>query len=356
MDALASISFPVLRGLQAGREYFVGMWTLRMLSRVTVFDEAEVPPEIRSQRVLNHGRLPEMVDYLVNDPKSYVFSALTASIDAEWRFEPLDGTDQLGTLHVPLDANYVINDGQHRRAAILQALKERPELASETIAMVFYLDIGLARCQQMFSDLNRHAVRPSRSLGVLYDHRDAKAKLAREVVLKSSFFREIVDLERSSLAARSKKLFTLSAFYTACADLVRGLESGDLEQDASRLREYWEKVASHMPEWRAVREGRLSSGEVRQNMIHSHGLVLQALARVGSTLLRQKNWKNQLRRLRQIDWSRRNTDLWEHRALHNGAVLKSSQSLHLTTAVIKRALGIPLTDEEQLAETQLEAV
>ena len=66
----------------------------------------------------------------------------------------------------------------------------------ETIAVVFFLDLGLERCQQMFADLNRYALRPSKSIGVLYDHREDRAKLARLVVLQSPVFRDVVEERR----------------------------------------------------------------------------------------------------------------------------------------------------------------
>ena len=82
-------------------------------------------------------------------------------------FQPLDGGEgsgeRVGTLTIPMSAKFVINDGQHRRAAIQQALVESPDLGDESIAIVLFLDLGLNRCQQMFADLNRHAVRPSKS-------------------------------------------------------------------------------------------------------------------------------------------------------------------------------------------------
>ena len=68
-----------------------------------------------------------------------------------------------------MKARFVINDGQHRRAAIEAALRENPDLGDETIAVVFFLDVGLKRCQQMFADLNRYAIRPTTSLSILYD-------------------------------------------------------------------------------------------------------------------------------------------------------------------------------------------
>src|SRR5208337_1074243 len=147
---------------------------------------------------------------------------------------------RIGMLKVPMDAKFIINDGQHRRAAILSALEQKPELGGETIAVVFFLDIGLARSQQMFADLNRYAIRPSRSLGLLYDHRNDKAKLAKLVIMKSEIFRDIVDMEKSSLAARSRKLFTLSAFYNACADLINGMATGNLVEDANLARGFWQ--------------------------------------------------------------------------------------------------------------------
>jgi DNA sulfur modification protein DndB len=139
---------------------------MRTLKQISIFDEQELPPELRAQRTLNKSRVPEIANYVLNNPKDYVFSAITASIDSDVEFEPLSGKQtesRLGTLKVPMDAKFIINDGQHRRAAILSALEQKPELGSETISVVFFLDIGLSRSQQMFADLNRYAIRPSRS-------------------------------------------------------------------------------------------------------------------------------------------------------------------------------------------------
>jgi DNA sulfur modification protein DndB len=251
-----------------------------------------------------------------------------------------------------MDAHFIINDGQHRRAAIIDALKQRPDLEHETIAVVFFLDIGLERCQQMFADLNRYAIRPSRSLGLLYDHRSDKARLAKLVIMKSDVFRDIVDMERSSLAKRSRKLFTLSAFYNACADLIEGMATGNLTEDADFARSYWEVVAEHFPAWLQVREGRLPASEVRDGYIHSHGIALQALGKAGNTLLRlyPKDWKKRLASLDKIDWSRSNAQVWEGRTLIGGKVSKVTTNVILTTNVIKDALSLPLDEEQQRVE------
>lgn len=352
MDTEPTLSFPVIRGLQARREYYVAMWSLRMMRQISIFNEDELPPELRAQRILNKGRIPEIAGYILDNPDDYVFSALTVSIDSRVDFEPLGGQDKLGTLKVPMDAKFIINDGQHRRAAIISALEQRPELAHETIAVVFFLDIGLERCQQMFADLNRHAIRPSRSIGLLYDHRNDKAKLAKLVILKSKFFREIVDMEKSSLAPRSRKLFTLSAFYNACADLIEGLASGNLDEDATLAREFWEEVATQFPAWAQVKDGRMPASEVREGFIHSHGIALQALGKAGNSLLKQepKAWQKRLSGLSNIDWTRSNASVWEGRALIGGKVSKVTNNVILTTNIVKKALGLPLDADEAKIE------
>lgn len=55
----AVFSFPAIRGMQAGREYYSAMVQLKLVPTIFRFNESEVPPQIRAQRVLNHARIPE---------------------------------------------------------------------------------------------------------------------------------------------------------------------------------------------------------------------------------------------------------------------------------------------------------
>lgn len=347
--------FPAIRGVQARREYYVSMCPLRLIPKIFLFNEEELVPELRAQRVLNKSRLPEISQYILDNRDNYTFSAITASVDADVKFEPL-GTDseakRIGLLHIPMSARFIINDGQHRRAAIEMALRENPDIADESIAVVFFLDIGLERCQQMFADLNRYAIRPSKSLGVLYDHRDNIAKLAKLVVLKSPVFRDVVDMQRSTLSLNSRKLFTLSAIYTATLSLLTKIDRGTLKEQAELAASFWEEVAKQIPEWQLVRERKMSAGEVRRDFIHSHGVALQAIGRVGNVLLLNSasGWKRGVSKLKGIDWSRSNAKVWEGRAMIGGRVSKAGHNVTLTTNAVKLHLGLPLTEDEQRIE------
>lgn len=349
--------FPAIRGIQAGREYYVTMCPLRLLPRIFVFNEADLGPELRAQRQLNKGRLPEIVSYIRDNPEDYVFSAITVSVDAEVRFTPSADTlpaANLGKLQIPMSARFIINDGQHRRAAIELALQERPELGEETISVVMFIDQGLTRCQQMFADLNRYAIRPSRSLGVLYDYRDDRADVARMVVLKLPLYKDLTELERSTLALRSRRLFTLSALYTATGALLSHTQLEEGQSRADLAIAFWSIVADQFAEWQKVHAGELSSGEVRQDYIHSHGVVLHALGRAGNALLQHhpKDWATRVRLLGNLDWKRTNAGLWEGRAMVGGRLSKSQQHVTLTTNAVKNALGLPLLPEEKRLETE----
>lgn len=331
------------------------MCTLRQLTRLFDFDRQDLPPEMRSQRVLNKSRIPQIARYISDNPESYILSAITASIDASVEFTAIgrgSSEQRMGKLRIPMNAKILINDGQHRRLAIAKVLEQKPELENETIAVVFFLDIGLERSQQMFADLNRYAIRPSSSLVVLYDHRDARAKLAKLVVMNSPLFKDVVEMEKSSLAPRSLKLFTLSAIRNATVELVSGLTNGSIDHDATRAMDFWEAVARQFPEWIMVRDGKKPAKEIRQEHIHSHGIALQALGKAGNALLARTPtaWKTQLRQLRNIDWSRKNAKLWEGRAIVGGKVSKATTNVILVTNVIKKNLNLPLSPSEQKIE------
>jgi DNA sulfur modification protein DndB len=250
-----------------------------------------------------------------------------------------------------MDARFVINDGQHRRAAIELALRERPELGDEAISIVFFKDAGLKRSQQMFADLNRHAIRPSPSIGILYDHRDEDAAIVREMVLTSRVFGDLVELENASLGTRSRKLFTLSGLYTGTRYLLHGHCSERAEAVAIG-REFWESCANVIPDWKAVRDRRATAGDLRREFIHSHGIALQALGMAGRQLLRtpEVKIKPELAKLRDLDWSRGNTELWEGRAMVGGRISRSSSNVILTANVLMQCLGVPLPPEHEAIE------
>ena len=181
------------------------------------------------------------------------------------------------------------------------------------------------------------------------------AEIARLIVLKSPLFCDVVEMEKSSLSLRSRKLFTLSAIYSATTSLLGSLGEALDGRFADVAISFWEEVAKHFPQWHQVREGKLVASEVRADYVHSHGIALKAIGRVGNVLLRErpKAWKRNLKPLSGIDWQRSNAQLWEGRAMIGGRISKAESNVTLTTNVLKKELGISLTPEEQRLENAL---
>ena len=90
--------FPAVRGIQAGKEYYVSMVPLNILPKLFITDTDIVSPEFRAQRRLNEARIPTIRNYILNNRDSYVFSALSASIDGRFEFIPYEENGEIGTL------------------------------------------------------------------------------------------------------------------------------------------------------------------------------------------------------------------------------------------------------------------
>lgn len=356
-----SHSFPAVRGVQAGRPCYIAMCPMRIIPKIFVFDEDEVPPELRAQRVLNKARIPEIAEYLIANPHDYTLSAITASVSEQVHFDPMADTGpgvNLGMLTVSMDAQILINDGQHRRAAIEEAIKEAHELGHDHIPVLFFVDEDLKRSQQMFADLNKYAVRPNESISTLYDHRDPSSDLARHIVKNVECFKNLTEMERSSLSNRSSKLFTLSSIKLASRTLLRKSAKDSVTEDEKALAtEFWNEVCKNIKDWQDAKLKKVSTADLRQNYIHAHGVTLQALGAAGADLLSQKQdqWKKNLKRLNTIDWSRSNTEVWEGRALMYGKLSKARANVALTSNLIKQHIGVTLNAESLEFEKQFKS-
>lgn len=354
-DSNYCYSFPAVRAIQAGKPFYIATCPLRIIPKIFMYDEEEVPAELRAQRTLNKSRIPEMTRYLLDAPKNYVFSALTASVGSAVKFIEAEGLNNIGTLKVSMDAQILINDGQHRRAAIEEAIKENPELGQDNIAVLFFVDEGLKRSQQMFADLNKFAVRPSASLGTLYDHRDQASELARYLSMNAKPFVGYTEFERSTISVRSSKIFTLSGIKQATRALFgKGAKDGFSDEEQKLAEDFWNKLNEHMTEWQQVQVKTLSAAEFRQEYITAHGIGLQALAIVGKEFfsLHESEQAEKLECLKHINWLKSNPD-WSNRAMQHGRLSKAVSNIFLTAIEIKRQIGLPISNEDIIKETEL---
>lgn len=337
-------NFPTVKGYQANSEYYISMVPCKVLSKLFKIDDDEVLPEYRAQRKLNINRIPEITNYIIDNRNSYVFSALAASIDGEFSFVSLQ--DNIGILKIDMDATFLINDGQHRNCAIQKAIKEDSSLGEETIPVVFFADKGLKRSQQMFTDLNKYAVKPSKSQNTFYDHKDPLSVLSRYIIENNTFLKKYTDVESDTLGKFSAKLFTLNSFYTANKTII-GNKKID-ENIKLFCKKYWDLVVENITEWKMLDNKELTKKSLREEYIVTQNVVLYALGKLGSFFILNKKYDMNkfLINLSKINWLRTDSQ-WEGITIVNGKISVKSININLTYLKIKELIGIELNDNER---------
>lgn len=345
------ISFPVMRGTMGGRQYYSMLISLSEIPHLFKFNDWEqCTPELRAQRVLNKARVPDITKYMLDNENGYLFSSITASYSCPVNFIPSPENSEFGTLEMELEnLEFIINDGQHRCAAIAAAVKENPALGKDKISVLLFETENLERLQQMFSDLNRFVQKTSKSLGMLYDRRDDLSALTMEVSEQVDVFRGMVDKEKVTIPLRSPKLFTISALYEANEEL---LGKKIAKKGSTIYREvlqtavaYWTELSKIIGDWQKVKNGELSASELRQEKINTHAVVLRALGGIGRTLLQKypEGWQAKLKLLENIDWRKSvgssANPLWDDVCITAGSVVSNRQARAATLAVLLREIG-----------------
>jgi len=352
--------FDAIRGIQAKREFYVAMCPLKIIPKLFIFNDYEIPPELRAQRIMKDSRIPAIKNYILNNPEDYTFSSLTASVDGTMKFTPaasLGEDGKLGRLYINMDSRLLINDGQHRRKAIEEALKENPDLGSEMISVVFFHDDGLKRSQQMFSDLNKNAVKPTKSLNILYDHRDKFSQFIVDLVGSVDVFEGRVELEKTSISNRSTNAFTLNGIADASLRLIGLRKSRKPTEDEKKLiKEFWETVSKNIAEWQLLikDDNEFTASYLRKNYVNTNTNCLNAIGIAGQIIIEQNpdSWKDVLKKLKYVKWSRTSPD-WEKRLILNGQMQKHSAGIDLAANVILQKCGISLSEDRQKIEDKL---
>ena len=340
--------FAANRGIQAGREFYVIMCDFATLVSHFKFDtDPAIPPDMRAQRKIRNTRVPKITAYILENLDNYIFSAITVSVDKKIIFEPMppnDSESKLGHIAIPSSAKILVNDGQHRCSAIRAAYEADERVGSERIAVVVFEDRGLKRSQQMFADLNKHAVKPTKSLGLLYDHRDTYARFIVNLVKDLDIFNDRTEMERTNISNRSTNFFTLNGVADATRHLLK-LKTKSISADKQKLAaEYWTKISTNIPEWNLLMEKKMTPYDLRQDYVHAHTNILNALGLVGYVITQRSDWREKIKKLRKIDW-KKSSPMWQDKVVMDGKMLKNRLGIKRAANEILRQMGVSETIE-----------
>ncbi len=382
-DARKTMRVPALKGRLGGVDFFIITLTLAEVPKYIEPTDPNQPTELRENRRAQPVRYAEIADYMVDNPKSYRFSALTCSYGKNGdtkptRWEPADQNApegspgwMLGMLTLDQQDPLIVVDGQHRLGAIRKAIDEKPDLRNDSIAVVLFPYISIQANQQLFSDLNRTVKKTSKSLDVFFNRRDIENRVVQKVVDKVSVFKERVDLENISVARSPDKVFTLAGVYQATEPMIKAAPDGELVEaklnEANQnedvyvdfLAAIWEFIAEQFPEWGKVARGETNIAQLRQDYLHWNSGVISSIGEFVGAAMRAlgPDWKKAVKAaLAHPDnrnW-RRDMPQWQGIVLAGQQVLPRSAVRIQLIAYLKVKANLPLTDGEMRSLSALD--
>ncbi len=346
-------SLPAVRGFQGRRAIYTALLQVRMLPRL--FPHASRDSRRSPQQTIAK-QIQHWAQEIANGQRDFHLPAVTVSVEQKVRFAASETSDSkspaCGQLHILLDAPLTILDGEELIQTLQHAVKQLPAIANESIPIVFHVDPSGSRRGRLLSDLRRHDRTTAPSQRIAFDEHDDLARLTRELIAAVPVFVDAIELEKTAISNRSRKLFTLSALYQANRTLLADQKGRPYQQQLALATAFWTEVAAQIPGWSEVVSGQDSPADIRANYVHCHAIGIAAIARAGRTLLKQSPdaWKKRLKRLASLDWSRSNTKLWEGRAMIGGRLSKSSSAVARAGNAVKLHLGLKFSAEEQAME------
>ena len=217
------MKIPAIKGKIGDTVYYTANLTFQQVNQLIkkVDQELHTSTSLREeiQRSLSDNYI-KIKQYILNDPEHFFNALVLAVYDGQpiWteiRYELEDEWyHNVGVLHFNGEENIFPVDGQHRVEGIKAALKERPELASETISVILIghstTPIGMRKSRKIFSTLNRYA-KPVR-LGdiIALDEDDIVAIATREMLESYPLFQgdRMKATNTKSIPTNDKSSFT----------------------------------------------------------------------------------------------------------------------------------------------------
>ncbi|BAL73752.1 DNA sulfur modification protein DndB [Bradyrhizobium cosmicum] len=316
-----AITIPVVKGKMLGTEFMLGSMTWAAMDRQVLPPDDEHWNDIlgnveETQRKLNTSRVKNaLVPYLLKNSDAF-FSSITlvmVPMDGSPLQEGRDYTFAGEELRIEDHVLLFPADGQHRRAAIAEALKEAPKYALERVPVVLLPYKGKEVIRQLFADLNLNAKPVNKTIGLAFETRDPLVILTKRVIQEVELFKSDgrVNLVSNSLSARSPAVISMNTLMACNVELLAALYGISSNEDtlrrevddvsdlahmlptapevaplAMKLVEIWDAIVEHTPGWHDVMAAHKTPGAVREQYVSAFGIGWQAIAVAAAAIVR----------------------------------------------------------------------
>ncbi|TBA94341.1 DGQHR domain-containing protein (plasmid) [Rhizobium ruizarguesonis] len=383
---IMAIQIPVVKGKTLSTEYWLGSLSFSAISKYVKLPENTDWDDVfggkggqEAQRKLAKTRVTnEIVPYLLNSDDAF-FSSLALILvpstgkplkeGSDFKFIPIAADGKIGTLEIDESVDMFPADGQHRAAAIIEALKQdRGRMTPQEVPVVLLPYYDKEKLRQHFSDLNLNAKPVSQSIGYAFESRDPIVIVTKRIMKDVPLFGKRVNELSNSLAKKSPDVITMGTLVQAHHILLEALYGSKYKDEseiteirqldpaddrvgvvAEKLRDVWEVVIDNIPEWDLLMNGKISARELREGdeakgtagYVFAFGLGWQAIATAAAALIKDErdDWSEDLAHcLRAVDWSKGGH--WHGIAMVGDRVNNTGPGIKATAGYILRMGGL----------------
>lgn len=350
--------FPVVRGHQAGRIFYMATVPMRVVQNMFKLDTGDGSALSRSQREVNLVRAKKFSEYLKQNKESFVLPALTGfvNVDRDMNVEFKESNiENVGTLSVPMDAALLFVDGQHRASGVAIAMEDsdtRVELGSHSAPVMLFESLTLQERQSMFSDINGNVAKPAQALSDTYNNRDEMALFAKELAANIPQLIDMVDFERNVVSVKSTYLFSIKTIKEVSAT-VAGIKknSAPTEENKALITRFWKSWFEGIGFDEKFSHCVRSAQRLKEESIITTGVILKAAA----LAVKEAGIDNvDFSILRDIDWSR-NSAVFHGRCVDaNLKTMKAdATATKLTAAKLLSMMKIDLNEGLSIMEEKV---
>ncbi len=199
-------TFPCLKGNIGDWSYYLTTMRLAELVKYVGFAEQIFPRQDLDQ-IMQRDLTKRSVDisnYLLKNEQRFLPALLVAAVGGEPKFVPASFGDEgvysfadgkLGFLRFDGSESYYVLDGQHRLAAIKDALKQDAEKLSKDEASIILVwhtndEDGRKRARRLFTTVNRYARKTTKTEDLVFDEDNPVDIYTRRMVREHPFFKE----------------------------------------------------------------------------------------------------------------------------------------------------------------------
>jgi len=187
------------------------------------------------QRELTN-RSNEIKNYLINQPQRLFGSLICASFGESIKFQ--SGGSGFGHIELEKQSKVYVLDGQHRLAAIKEAVKDNAQkFIKDKVAVLLVQHntdkLGYQRARRLFTTVNRYAKQTSKATNRVMDEDDGNSYILLALIRSYKFYANHVKFSRvnkkgESVLAQSeamgtsdtKFLMSVSSFYEVIFNLI----------------------------------------------------------------------------------------------------------------------------------------